>query len=234
MTCDGNGGDFKPEALADLLFVLRIEVRAVADRAGELADAHLLGGHLEALDVALHLGVPVGKLQAEGDRLGMDAVGAADLRRVLELAARGASAHREASQVIADDGGGLLHQQRLRGVHDVVRGQSVVQPARLGADLLGDRGGEGDDVVLHLGFDLVDAIDVEAALLANGLGGGLGARCRLRPAFPWRRPLLQARSETCFRHSRCGPSQAGYNELSMNAPLIKDQLRNPITVGSKP
>ena len=57
-----------------------------------------------------------------------------------------------------------------------------MQPARLRADLFGDRRGEGDDVVLHLGFDLVDARHVEAALFADGLGGrlrndaGLGQR----------------------------------------------------------
>ena len=45
--------------------------------------------------------------------------------------------------------------------------------ARLGADDLGEMGQEGDDVVLHLPFDGVDALDVEAglgALLPDRLG----------------------------------------------------------------
>ena len=46
--------------------------------------------------------------------------------------------------------------------------------ARLGADDLGQMRQEGDDVVLHLAFDRVDALDIEgcvAALLPD-LGGG--------------------------------------------------------------
>src|ERR1017187_6860727 len=49
-----------------------------------------------------------------------------------------------------------------------------MQPARFRAHPFRHGGGEGDDVVLHFGFDLVDARQVEAALFANGLG------CRLR------------------------------------------------------
>src|SRR5690606_14134441 len=36
---------------------------------------------------------------------------------------------------------------------------------------LGQRGEEGDDVVLHLALDLVDALDVEGATLPHRLGG---------------------------------------------------------------
>ena len=49
-----------------------------------------------------------------------------------------------------------------------------MQPARvLGAgDVFGDGGGEGDNVVLHLGFDLVDAGDSRSCrFIANGVGG---------------------------------------------------------------
>ena len=64
----------------------------------------------------------------------------------------------------------------LRGVDDVGGGEAVVQPARgFGVgDVLGDGGGEGDDVVADFGFDLVDAVDGEVALVADGVGGGLG------------------------------------------------------------
>src|SRR2546430_1167599 len=46
--------------------------------------------------------------------------------------------------------------------------------ARLGADVLGEARQERDHVVLHLALDLVDARDVEAALLPDRLGGFLG------------------------------------------------------------
>ncbi len=45
-----------------------------------------------------------------------------------------------------------------------------MEVARLRPDLLGDRREEGDDVVLHLGLDGVDAIDVEAAARPRRLG----------------------------------------------------------------
>ncbi len=57
-----------------------------------------------------------------------------------------------------------------------------MQEARLGPDDLGDVGQEGDDVVLGLALDLVDAVGVEdgvAALLPDRLGGGLGDHAEL-------------------------------------------------------
>ena len=101
----GDRRDLQSEPLADGFFVFRLEMRGVADRARDLADSHLLGGHLEALEVALHLGVPVRQLEAERDRLGVNAVRAADLRRVLELEARRFStsaASSRSSRMIAD------------------------------------------------------------------------------------------------------------------------------------
>ncbi len=88
VTLDDLGGDWRwleAEARTDLFLVLRLQVAEGADRAGELADAHVFGCGIEAGKVALHLGVPVEQLEAEGGWLGMDAVGAADRGRVLEL-----------------------------------------------------------------------------------------------------------------------------------------------------
>ena len=75
----------------------------------------------------------------------------------------------------ADDGGGFFELEGLGGVDDVGGGEAVVEPAGvLGVvDVLGDGGGEGDDVVADLGLDLVDAVDGEVALVADGVGGGL-------------------------------------------------------------
>ena len=165
-----NRRDVQAQALADLLFVLGIEVRAIADRPGKLADAHLLGRQFEAVDVAQHLGVPIGQLQPEGDRLGMHAVGAADHGCVLELPGAALEYVAQLLQVFANDGRSLLDEQRLCGIDHVVRGESVMQPARFRPDFLGHSSGEGDDVVLHLGFDLVDAIEVEVTLFADGDG----------------------------------------------------------------
>ncbi len=63
------------------------------------------------------------------------------------------------------------------GVQDVGRGEAHVHEAGLGADVLGEMGEEGDDVVLHLALDGVDARRVElglGALVPDDLGGLLG------------------------------------------------------------
>ena len=60
-------------------------MRSVADGAGNLSDSHLRGGGAKALDVALIFGKPVGDFQAERNRLGVNAMGAPDLRSVAIL-----------------------------------------------------------------------------------------------------------------------------------------------------
>jgi len=45
-------------------------------------------------------------------------------------------------------------------------------------DVFGDRRGESDDVVLHLGFDLIDPFDGEVAAIPNGVGGSLRDHAR--------------------------------------------------------
>src|SRR2546425_532334 len=65
------------------------------------------------------------------------------------------------------------------GVEHVGGGHALMHEARLGADDLGKMGEEGDDVVLGLALDLVDAGDVENGVLGLGpdrLGGLLGDR----------------------------------------------------------
>ena len=63
----------------------RIGVRVRPDGARELPDPHAVEGRLQADTLAAHLGHPPEQLQAEGGRLGVDAVGAADDGRVPEL-----------------------------------------------------------------------------------------------------------------------------------------------------
>ena len=83
LRCDVDG--LEAELGADGLFVLGLEVAEGADGSGELADAEVFGGGVEAGEVALHLGVPEEELEAEGGGFGVDAVGAADDGGVLEL-----------------------------------------------------------------------------------------------------------------------------------------------------
>ena len=175
----------RPSCVADGFFVFGLEVAEGADGSGELADAEVFGGGVEAGEVALHLGVPEEELEAEGGGFGVDAVGAADDGGVLELDGALLQGFGERDDAGADDGGGFVELEGLRGVDDVGGGEAVVEPAGgFGVgDVLGYGGGEGDDVVTDFGFDLVDAVDGEGALVADGVGGGLAGRGRT-----WRGP----------------------------------------------
>ena len=85
MTCVATGAGLRPSRAQMRSSCSGFEMPEGAHRAGELAHAHVFGRRVKADQVALHLGVPVEQLEAEGRRLGVDAVGAADGGRVLEL-----------------------------------------------------------------------------------------------------------------------------------------------------
>ena len=75
--------------------------------------------------------------------------------------ARRFSAASSASTSAMQEVGGARELHVEAGVEHVRGGHALVHEARLGADDLGQMGEEGDDVVLDLALDLVDARDVE-------------------------------------------------------------------------
>jgi len=165
---DGNGSE--AEALADAFFHFRAEMRSVADGARNLPNGHLRGGVAKARDVALIFREPVGDFQAEGDGLGMNAVGAANMRGVAEFVGAKIEDFSEHHQAALDELGRVAHLKSLRGVDDVIRGHAIVQPTRGGriTDGLAYSHGEGDDVVLYAGFNLMDLRDVDLCARTNG------------------------------------------------------------------
>jgi hypothetical protein len=54
------------------------------------------------------------------------------------------------------------------GVEHIRRGHALMHEARFGADDLGQMGQEGDDVMLGLALDLVDALHIEGRVLGLG------------------------------------------------------------------
>ena len=68
-----------------MLLDARIDIGEGADGAGEGRDGDLLARRVEPAAGAGELGIGDGELDAEGGRLGMDAVAAADGDRVLVL-----------------------------------------------------------------------------------------------------------------------------------------------------
>ena len=130
----------------------------------------------QPLPGAGELGVGLRELEPERRRLGMDAVRAADRRRQLVL--EGAALERGEQRVDVGDQqiGGARELHVEAGVEHVGRGHALMHEARLRPDDLGEMGEEGDDVVLDLALDRVDARDVELgvpALVPDRLGGVL-------------------------------------------------------------
>jgi hypothetical protein len=104
-----------------------------------------------------------GQLQAEGRRLGVDAVAAADGGRVLCSKARrfsAASTRRAGEQEVGDARAPAAPQGRCRArrTRSCPDARSAPRGRRARPD-----GQEGDDVVLGLALDLVDAVDVEGS-----------------------------------------------------------------------
>ena len=122
-------------------------------------------------------GISPREFQAEGGRLGMDAVRAADGRRQLVL--EGAALQRREQRVDVGDQevARPLQLHGEAGVEHVGARSCPDGRSAHRADELGEMGQKGDDVVLGDALDLVDARDVElrvAALLPDRLA---------RPAF---------------------------------------------------
>ena len=101
----------------------------------------------------------------------MDAVGAADDRRVPELLRADGGGPLDRRDARQQELARVAQLQREGGVDDVGRRQAVVEPAALLADELGHRLGEGEHVVVGTALDLRDPGDVDAGLRADGLDG---------------------------------------------------------------
>src|SRR5271156_3024408 len=161
------------QALADLLFDFRTQMRAGTNGAGNFADGDLLRGDLKAREIAAIFRVPIGDLQPESNRLGVNTVGASNFWRVLKFPGAAVQNFAQRFDFFLDQLRRFADEQRLRGVHHVVGSEPIMQPARgLG---IGDRflhgDGEGDYVVANFGFNFVDARHVDAGALAQYRSG---------------------------------------------------------------
>ena len=192
-----------------------------ADRAGELADRELLEGVGEPRQVAVGLEGEARQAQAEGGRLGVDPVGAADAERVALL-------ERAVDQRVAvgagageDDLARLAQLQRQGGVEDVGGGEAVVDPAPVLADRGGDDVDEGGDVMVGDPLALVHRLDRECGL-RPALRGRLGRAPRPprpRPRWPPARP--RASTPSCAGETRLRLSPGGCTwESRRRAPRV--------------
>ena len=173
MTWVETGSGFEAELCRDMLFDAGIDIGEGADGAGNGAGGDFRARVHQPLAAARELGIGLRQLDAEGGRLGMDAVAAADGDRVLVLEGAALQRGQQRVDIGEQDVGGARKLHGKAGVEHVRRGHALMDEARVRPDELGEMGQEGDDVVLGDALDLVDALDVEgrrAALFPDGLG----------------------------------------------------------------
>jgi hypothetical protein len=177
------GGGVEAELLADDALHPRVDPGVGADRPGELTDAHLPRGVAQAGAAAADLGAPAGELEAEGDGLGVDPVGAADHGQIAVAPGLLRQGVHQPPAVLVQQPGRLGELEREGGVHHVAGGQAVVQPAAGRTGRLGHRLDEGGDVVTGARLDLRHAGRVDAGRPAQGLGVLAGDHPQFGPGF---------------------------------------------------
>ena len=169
------------EPRGDLGLDRRVDVGEGADRARDRAGRDLGARRLQAPPVARELGVEARELEAEGDRLGVHAVRAADAGRVLVLERAPAQRREQLVEAGQQQVGGLGELAGEGGVEQVGRGHAEMQIARLGADHLLDVGQERDHVVARDRLDLLDPRGIDdrrAAVARPRPGTAAAAACR--------------------------------------------------------
>ena len=153
--------DRKTQLVGNMCLDTRVDVGEGADGARDRAGRDAAPRRLEPFAVARELGIGLGQFQPEGGRLGMDAVAAANAQRVLVLEGAPFQRLEERIDVIEQQARRTVELNRETGVEHVGRRHALMDEARLVADMLGEIGQEGDDVVLGLALDFLDARDVD-------------------------------------------------------------------------
>ena len=110
----------------------------------------------------------------------MNTVRASHHRRVFEFPRAPLQRLRQPLQVLRNQRRRLHDQQGLRRVDYIIRSQTVVEPARMRADDFRHRRSEGNDVMAHLGLDLINSLHIEVRPLTDRFGRVLGHQARFR------------------------------------------------------
>jgi len=150
-----------------MFFDARVHIGEGADRAGDGAGGDLLTRPHQPLPRPGEGGVMAGELQPEGGRFRMDAVAAADAGSQLVFQRTALQHRQQPVQVLQQEARRLGELHGEAGIQHVRRCHALMQEARRLAHMLGDIGQEGDDVMLGLALDLVDAGDIPAGALAD-------------------------------------------------------------------
>src|SRR5690606_18626032 len=198
----------------------RIDAGERADRAGDGAGGDLGPRRLEASPVALELDIVAEKLEAEGGRLGMDAVATADTRRRLVLEGTPFQHRKQPVDIVEQDVGRTCELNGQTCVQHVGRRHTLVNEARLRSDMLGEIREEGDHVVLGLALDLVDPLDLEAPALPDRFGRIGGDYSQLRLCIASVRLNLEPDPELRLRLPDLGHLGAAVTRYHLDLPLL--------------
>ncbi len=146
-----------------MLLDRRVDVGKGADRAGNCTGRNIVPRGLQSGAVAVELGIGLGELQAEGHRLGVDAMAAADGRGQFMLVGAALQHLEQRIQVLDQQVCRLLQLHRQARVEHVAAGHALVKPAPLRPKLFAGPGQEGDDVMLRHRLDRIDRGHVDLA-----------------------------------------------------------------------
>ena len=216
-----------------MLFHIGVDVGEGADSARNGAGGDFRPCRHQPLAVAGEGGVVPGELEAEGRRLGMDAVAAADGGRVLVLDRAALEGGQQRVQIGQQQVGGLGQLDGEAGVEHVGRGHALMDEAGVRADMFGEIGQEGDDVVLGLALDLIDPVDIELALLPDGFGGGARDHAQFGLGVAGMGLDLEPDAELVFRFPDTGHFRAAIarnHRSSLNAAGWRGNRRIAATI----
>ena len=125
-------------------------------------------------EISLHLVIPEGHFQAEGDGFCMDAMGSADHEGFFILKGLLLEYGQELVDILEDQVRGLFQEQGQGSVEDIGRGESVMEVFREGTDIFSHAGQKGDDIVFRLFLDFIHPLNIKGGLLPDLFHG-----------FPW-------------------------------------------------
>ena len=139
----------------------------------------------------------------------MNTVAAADADRVLMLNGAAFEGGEQCVHVGEQQVSGADKLDVEAGVEHVGGGHALMDEARFRPDMFGQRCQEGDNVVFDLAFDLVDALNIEAAPRADGLGGFFRDDAQLRHCLGGQRFDFLPDAELRLRRPDFGHLRAG-------------------------
>ena len=187
----GDRGWLETELFADEGLDLRIEMGIGADGTAQHPVGNAFAGLLQPLNGAAKFVIHDAELEAEGDRLRMDAVAAANHRSEFMLLGTLCDGFAKFDQILQQDVGRFNHLHCKGGIEQVGGGQAAMNPTCRLSDMGGNLFEESDDIVIRPLFNLANFGDAEGSLFPDCHGIFLGDDAQLGHSFTGERLNLK-------------------------------------------